>query len=221
MKKILLISPHFDDAVLSAGQFMAERPDADVVTVFAGVPLTPDNVHTPYDEKCGFDNARDAVGARTRENDNALALLQANPINFEFPDSQYDTGLANSVHVHDIVTKLQEIVDDINYEFIMAPIGLGHPDHIKVTDAIVNLKTSCPVYLWEDLPLRVVEPQTVAPRLETLGLTLDKLWQTGTTDTKIAKKIRALSCYKSQIGTGILDPYLMYVPERFWKFRDI
>ncbi len=221
MKKILLISPHFDDAVLSAGQFMADRPDADVVTVFAGIPVSPDNVQTPYDLKCGFDNARDAVGVRTRENDSALAFLDARPINLEFPDSQYDNGLVNGVHIDQITEKLQEIVDKGKYEFIMAPLGLGHPDHIKVTDAVVRLKTKCPVYLWEDLPLRVVEPETVIPRIALFGLTLDKLWQTGTTDEKMAKKIRALSCYKSQINTGILDPYVMYVPERFWKYRDI
>ena len=68
MKKVLLISPHFDDAVLSAGQFMAERPDCEVVTVFAGMPLTPERVVTPYDEKCGFKNAQDAMAERQREN---------------------------------------------------------------------------------------------------------------------------------------------------------
>lgn len=226
MKKVLLISPHFDDAVLSAGQFMADRPDADVVTVFAGIPITPDNVKTPYDEKCGFDNARDAVGARTRENDNALAILQANPINFEFPDSQYETTHANIVRVYDITAKLQELIDENNYEFIMAPVGLGHPDHIKVTDAVEKLKTKTPIYLWEDLPLRVIEPHLVTLRLMHLNLAdydgmpyVDNLTQHATTDTKIAKKIRALSCYKSQINTGILDPFVMYVPERFWKYR--
>jgi LmbE family N-acetylglucosaminyl deacetylase len=221
MNKILVISPHFDDAVLSAGQFIADRPDADVVTVFAGLPLTPDNVLTPYDEKCGFESARDAVGERTRENDNALALLNAVPINLDFPDSQYDTGLANSVHVDHIVEALQNIVDENHYEFIMAPLGLSHPDHIKVTDAVIRLKTKCPIYLWEDMPVRVVDPLVVIPRLALFGLTPNKFWNTGITDKNMAKKIRALTCYKSQIGTGILDPYLMYVPERFWKYRDI
>ncbi len=219
MKKILLISPHFDDAVLSAGQFMAERPDADVVTLFGGVPLTPDRIKTPYDLKCGFDNARNAVGSRIRENDAALALLNATAIDLEFPDSQYKTEIANHVYLQDVVDKLQEIVDNGDYEFIMGPIGLGHPDHTLVTEAMIHLKTDLPMYLWEDLPLRVVEPETVIPRLAMFGLTQDKLWQPATTDHKMARKIRALSCYKSQINTGILDPYLMYVPERFWKYR--
>ncbi len=219
MKKVLLISPHFDDAVLSAGQFMADRPDCDVVTVYAGLPLTPDNVKTDYDKKCGFDNARNANGARIRENDNALALLEAVPLNLDFPDSQYENKYANHVSVEDIRENLQIIVDTEPYEFIMAPLGLGHPDHIKVTEAVVQLKTHKPIYLWEDLPLRVMEPQLVPARLQKLGLSIDKMWQTGTTDKKIAKKIRAMTCYKSQINTGILDPYLMYVPERFWRYQ--
>lgn len=216
MKKALLISPHFDDAVLSAGQYMADRPDCEVVTVFAGVPNVPDAIRTPYDLKCGFDNARNAVGARIRENDEALALLEATVINLEFPDSQYN----QKVFIDDIVFRLQEIVDKNDYELILGPIGLGHPDHILVTDAILRLQTNLPIYLWEDLPLRVVEPERVWNRLALLGLgSIDKLWQTGTTGDKMAKKVRAMLCYKSQIHTGILDPYVMYVPERFWKYR--
>lgn len=218
MKKALLISPHFDDAVLSAGQFMAERPDCEVVTVFAGLPIAPDGVQTPYDLKCGFDNARNAVGARILENDHALALLQATTINLEFADSQYKTV----VYFDDIVRELQEIVDDGDYEMIMGPVGLGHPDHVMTTDAIMRLNTDLPIYLWEDLPIRVVEPEIVPERLQKVmnfDLPLDKLWQPATTGDKMAKKIRAMLCYKSQINTGILDPYLMYVPERFWKYQ--
>lgn len=201
---------------------MAERPDAEVVTVFAGMPLTPERVKTPYDLKCGFKNAQDAVAQRQRENDAALALLEATAIDLDFPDSQYKNSVTD-VTVDDILVKLQKIVDSGDYEYILAPLGLGHPDHIKVTDAVLKLDTKLPLYLWEDLPLRVVEPEKVPARLSKVfnhDLPLDKLWQTGTTNDKIAKKIRAMLCYKSQIYTGILDPYLMYVPERFWKYRE-
>lgn len=217
MRKVLLVSPHFDDAVLSAGQFMSERPDCEVATVFGGMPLTPERVKTPYDEKCGFKNAQDAVATRQRENDAALALLEATAINLDFPDSQYRGVNANITYTNDVVDKLQKILDDNNYEFIMGPLGLGHPDHLLVNEAILKLNTDLPIYLWEDIPLRVVDPLAVTPRLIQLGLTADKLWQPATTNDKMAKKIRSMLCYSSQINTGILDPYLMYVPERFWK----
>lgn len=219
MKKVLVISPHFDDAVLSAGQFMADRPDAEVVTIYAGFPLTAEHVQTPYDKKCGFDNAEDAVAQRQRENNEALALLEATVIDLEFPDSQYETNLANHVSIDEITKALQELVDKVDYEFILAPLGLGHPDHLKVTDAVTRLKTDKDIYLWEDLPIRVVEPHLVPPRLQQLNLGLDKLWQPGTTGDKMSKKIRSMLCYKSQIHTGILDPYIMYVPERFWRYQ--
>lgn len=216
MKKVLLISPHFDDAVLSAGQFMADRPDCEVATVFAGLPLTPDNVHTDYDKKCGFDNARNAIGTRMRENEAATALLEATALNIDFPDSQYH----NKVSPEAIRETLQHIIDNNPYEFIMAPLGIGHPDHVLVSDIVTNLKTELTIYLWEDLPLRVVEPDLVSLRLNKLGITRDKLMNPATTNDKIAKKIRSMTCYKSQIHTGILNPYLMYVPERFWKYRE-
>lgn len=213
MNKVLLVSPHFDDAILSAGQFMAERPDTVVVTVFAGLPLTPDNVHTPYDEKCGFKDARDAVGERVRENNAACGILNASCVNLDFPDSQYN----NTNTVEKIRDSLQELINEQWFEAIYAPIGLDHPDHKMVTEAVMQLDFPRSITLWEDLPIRVLDPLEANKRVLELGL--KEYRQPATTHEKIANKMRALACYTSQMGTGILDPYLMYVPERFWKFK--
>lgn len=215
MKKILVISPHFDDAVLSAGQFMADRPDAEVVTVFGGFPKIPQSYHTPYDEKCGFSNAEDAVAERQRENDAATALLNATAINMQFPDGQYNVD----TKITEIVSVLQYILEKEDYEFIMGPLGIGHPDHQLVNKAIRQLHTTLPIYFWEDMPLRVMEPQLICEKIRSLKLKPDDLMHPATTGDKMAKKIRSLLCYKSQIGTGILDPYIMYVPERFWRYQ--
>lgn len=214
MNKILLVSPHFDDAVLGAGQMMAERPDTEVVTVFGGFPKEADKRVTPYDTKCGFKNALDAVSERVRENDAATALLNATKIDLDFPDGQYE----QEVSQQEITEVLQRMVDGGNYEGIYAPVGLGHPDHIKVSDAVLALNTDLPITLWEDIPVRVTEPNLVQPRLNALGISYDEPSRTIFNRVYIADKVRALSCYKSQIGTGILDPYLMYVPERFYNY---
>lgn len=213
MNKLLLVSPHFDDAILSAGQFMAERPDTEVVTVFGGVPKAADKVVTPYDTKCGFKNALDAVSERRRENNAATALLRATHIDLDFPDGQYGIEVSQE----QITEVLQRIVDGGAYEGIYAPIGLGHPDHIKVANAVLNLDTALPITLWEDLPIRVTEPELVPERLRQLGLYYTPS-RTILDRAHMADKIRALLCYSSQIGTGILDPYLMYVPERFYDY---
>lgn len=211
MNKILLVSPHLDDAILSAGRLMADRTDNVIVTVFAGNPPDAENVHTPYDETCGFGDAAGAMAQRRHENELATAFLNAEAINFDYIDEQY--GEPNDTNK--IVQALQNIVDDGEFDYILGPLGLGHPDHIRVSDAVRQLKTDKPVYLWEDLPLRVVEPELVVERLYELGLSFRDKVNLPAGD--ISRKIRALSCYSSQIGTGILDPFLLYVPERFYR----
>lgn len=211
MNKVLLVSPHFDDAILSAGQFMAERPDTVVVTVFGGIPDQADKLTTPYDEKCGFSNALDAVSVRIRENDEATALLNASKHDLDFPDGQYGIYVSQE----QITMVLQRIVDGGNYEGIYAPLGLGHPDHVKVSNAVLALETDLAIVLWEDIPIRVTEPELVHQRLAELKIQYAPT-RSIFNRVHIADKVRALSCYKSQIGTGILDPYLMYVPERFY-----
>lgn len=209
MRKALLISPHFDDAVLSAGQLLSSRPNIDVITVFAGEPK--EIVTTPYDEKCGFKDSKDAVAVRRLEDKEALALLKANPIHLDLTDGQYSEDNDYNKLKRDLI----KIINNEDYEYIVAPLGLGHPDHIKVSDIVVDIskKIGIPIYFWEDMPLRVVEPELVYPRLKELKLT--SLVHLGT--GSMTDKIRALSCYRSQIGTGVLDPYVMYVPERFWR----
>lgn len=215
MMKVLLVSPHFDDAILSAGQFMADRADTEVVTVFGGFPTNAPTVVTPYDQKCGFQNALQAVSARRIENNEATALLEATSLELEFTDSQYNEPTT----VEAVTAALQELINKNDYEFVMAPLGLGHPDHLLVSEAVMRLETNRKVYLWEDLPLRVVEPELVFERTQQLNLIPSLMMKPATTGDKMAKKIRAMLCYKSQVGTGILDPYLMYVPERFWRFK--
>lgn len=211
MNKILLVSPHLDDAILSAGNLMADRMDNVIVTIFAGNPENAENVHTPYDKSCGFGDAAGAMAQRRHENDLATALLNADAINFEFVDEQYGEPTPTSM----ITQALQNLIDEHDYDYILAPLGLGHPDHVQVSDAVRRLDTTKPIYLWEDLPLRVVEPELVVQRLYDIGLSFNDKVNLPAGD--VARKIRALTCYASQIGTGILDPYLLYVPERFYK----
>ena len=38
LERVVVVSPHLDDAVLGCGRFLAVHPGATVVTVFAGNP---------------------------------------------------------------------------------------------------------------------------------------------------------------------------------------
>lgn len=213
MRKVLVLSPHYDDAVLSAGQFMAGRPDAEVVTIFNWCSNDAD-VQTTYDAKCGFKTADEAVHGRQSENNEALALLGATSVEVNMPDAQYGAARMEDGF---IANRIMPLLGG-SYEFILAPLGLAHPDHDQTTRIALRLQKELelPIYLWEDLPIRVLEPQLIPARIKELGIKVE-LKSPGT--GPIADKIRALLCYKSQMGTGILNPYIMYVPERFWKVK--
>lgn len=207
MRKVLVISPHFDDAVLSAGQFLAGRPNADVLTVFGGYP-TPPVVEWRYDQSRGFKSPGEAVDARRAEDKAALEVLQANQIVLDFPDGQYQ----EATDLGAIALAIQKQIDKENYEFILGPLGLNHPDHEKVHEAfkVVSRSTIKPIYFYEDLPSRVLVPEQVFPK--TRGMKLEFIG-----DGPLETKITALECYKSQWGYDVLNERLCLVPERFWK----
>lgn len=217
MRRCMSISPHLDDNVLSMGQVLAGRPGFDVVTLFAGLPSNPD-IQTDYDKKTGFKDARDAIAIRRNEDNEALAILQANPIHLDFVDHQY--GEANN---HELMfRKLQEIYMEGDYEFVVAPLGLSHPDHIETSNLALELlmenrKSGMKLYLAEDLPHRVLWPEKAFERLEEIRQDGFDLSLEFIGDGPMADKVRALWLYKSQIGTGELNPWVLYNPERFWR----
>lgn len=207
MLKVLVISAHLDDAILSAGQFIAGRGDVDVLTVFAGIPEDRELL-TAYDAYCGFHTSRDAMVVRREEDSEACAILNATAYHSSRLDSQYTdkgdyVGLAN---------ELREFISAGDYEYVVGPLGLRHPDHVKLADVLIGLKLKN-LYLYEDLPHRVTHPEYVFERLSELP----RMQLQFIGDGPIADKVRALWCYKSQMARGDLNPYNLYVPERFWK----
>lgn len=208
MKKCLVISPHLDDAILSAGQFIAGRPGCDVLTVFSGIPQISAKYLTAYDKSCGFKTSKDAMVIRRQEDEEACAILNANPIHLDFLDSQY------GAHERDGLVDVLDHFKLSDYEMIIGPLGLRHPDHIAVSDALKKLNPpNLYLYVYEELPARVTHPELVVERLKEFPSA--ELVFIG--DGPIQDKIRALFCYRSQIGRGDLNTYNLYVPERFWK----
>lgn len=202
--KALLVSPHLDDAILSAGQFLAGYPYCTVMTIFAGIP---ENIElTPYDKKLGFKSSTDAVAFRRIEDTQAVSMLRANKVHCDFLDSQY----APLPSAKKIAKAIEKELARKEYTMLLGPLGVAHPDHLRVREAILLVETKLPKYLWEDIPNRVLHPEEVSKLTE--GFKLEFI---GTGD--LDKKMSAIMRYKSQIGTGDLDPNIIFVPERFWK----
>ena len=83
----VILSPHFDDAVLSCWHLLASAGEVLVVNVFAGEP--PAGTLGWWDRLAGATDSAAAVRARIEEDRQALALAGRTAVNLPFLDSQY------------------------------------------------------------------------------------------------------------------------------------
>lgn len=206
--------------MLSAGQFMAGRPDCVIATVATGDP-PPELTVTPFDRQCGFRTSRQAMQDRRSEDLMAARALAARHHHLGLRDSQYGCEM----DALEITTLLRDQLAITGARMVVGPLGLAHPDHVVVASAVVALAAgdrTLDVWLYEDLPARVLWPETVVPALGAARVisVVPTLGFIGTGDLGV--KMRALRCYRSQMaaltrsaaGCG-LNPVL--VPERFWQ----
>ena len=85
---VIILSPHFDDGVLSLGGLMAKREhELLVATFFTQRPTIV--LHTEWDRISGFSDSDEAIFARTNENENSLLPFEAIIKNYNYPDLQY------------------------------------------------------------------------------------------------------------------------------------
>jgi len=93
--RLVLISPHLDDAVLSLGALIGAAPRSgarvELLTVFAGNPAAT-QAAGPWDRKSGFATAGEAARQRRLEDQQACALLGARAHCLSFGDEQYERG---------------------------------------------------------------------------------------------------------------------------------
>src|SRR6266480_1351904 len=89
LTRILVLSPHLDDAVLGCGHLLAAHSGSTVLTVFAGAPDTYPESMTWWDQMAGFSRGDDPLVARRREDADALDELGAKPIWLDFVEHQY------------------------------------------------------------------------------------------------------------------------------------
>ena len=144
----IILSPHFDDAVLSCWHVLASAGEVLVVNVFAGEP--PAGTLGWWDRLAGASDSAAAVRARVEEDRQALALAGRAAVNLPFLDSQYRQS---DQAPGEIVEALRGVlVEDAR---IYAPASLGdhHPDHTAVRAAALALHAEgADVALYADLP---------------------------------------------------------------------
>jgi GlcNAc-PI de-N-acetylase len=146
----VILSPHFDDAVLSCWHVLTGAGDVLVVNVFAGEP--PAGTLGWWDELAGASDSATAVRTRIDEDRRALALAGRSAVNLPFLDGQYrECDQAQEK----IVRALRDVIATGPQTQIYAPAGLGdhHRDHIAVRGAALALRAEgAHVALYADLP---------------------------------------------------------------------
>ena len=87
--RIVVVSPHFDDAAMGAGHLLASYDDTTVVTVLGGRPPAYPAEPSEWDALGGFVAGDDVVAVRREEDVAAMAVLESGYRWLDFPDHQY------------------------------------------------------------------------------------------------------------------------------------
>jgi LmbE family N-acetylglucosaminyl deacetylase len=134
LQRIVVVSPHFDDAAMGAGFLLLTYPGSTVITVLAGEPPAyPDEV-SPWDALGGFVKGDDVVAVRRQEDKAALAVLGAAHVWLDFPDHQY-LAVEDRPTPDQVAPALEESIRATNPTAVFLPMGIANPDHVLSHDA--------------------------------------------------------------------------------------
>jgi len=226
LDRVVIVSPHLDDAVLGCANFMAAHPGVVVVTVFAGNPARyPTNPMRKWDVQSGFAPGDDVMEVRRHEDAAALDGLDASAVHLEFIEHTYNPG-DRPVAPEVVVDALAPALAALDPTLVLAPFGLANPDHDVTHRACMlareRLDGDVSFWLYEDSGYKHI-PGMLAWRVSTLFRR--RLWPTPVcpvTTVSETRKQTAIACYPTQlraleddwaIGAKLAAP----APEQFWR----
>lgn len=188
--RILIVSPHDDDAIWSLGEYIAtwveDGHDITILTVFGGMPE---------------DNKGKTKHSLMRwEHKQACAAIGVRQERLDFLDSVYEPPPS----VVGVVEALKPHL--AGFDIVVGPAGIHHPDHLLVRDALEYLRTSGQrLFVYDEIPYYVEYPHLSAWNMEPAGMPRRS--------NLMIKKL-ACSFYKSQIDEYV--ERMLFVPERLW-----
>jgi len=227
LRRIVVVSPHFDDAVLGAAHVLSTYPGSTVITVLAGRPPAYPAEPSEWDADGGFVAGDDVVAVRREEDRAAMALLEATPVWLEFPDHQYLEPDQRPTP-EDVAPALAQAVTDAGATSVFFPLGIANPDHDLTHRAGLLARSAlagrdAPAWFcYEDHGYKHI-PGLMAWRLATLFKA--GVWPTPAIvpiDPDMVIKRAAIWRYASQIPPlqreHVLDQRLSAnVPEQYWR----
>jgi LmbE family N-acetylglucosaminyl deacetylase len=221
--RVIVFSPHFDDAAMGAGHLLLAHPGATVCTVFAGPPDEYPATPTEWDALGGFRPGDDVVAKRREEDLAALAVLGAEHRWLDFVDQQYLEPDERAT-ADDVTPAIAATVDAVAPTAVFLPLGIANPDHVVTHDAGVQVARQRGDLTWfayEDAGYKHI-PGMLAWRVAKLFHS--DLWPTPMIVPTLqdhARKRAAIECYRSQLAPLNQDHALAAridgnVPEQFW-----
>lgn len=210
----IYLSPHLDDAVLSAGGLIYDQTQAgdsvEIWTFMCG--YSPEDEFSSFAEQLhkqwGFSSAEETVRKRRIEDENAAAILGATTRHFDFLDCVYRRGsngewlypeIAVPPHKADDNLPAQ-IADTISArlqpdDVLVCQLAVGsHVDHVLVRRAAELLGKSLRYDI--DVPYIFYKPQELEPA--SAGM-MDSVYSVTEAGLELWKE--AVLEYKSQIST--------------------
>jgi LmbE family N-acetylglucosaminyl deacetylase len=226
LDRIVVVSPHLDDAVLGTSRLLARHPGATVVTVFAGNPPVYPEPMRKWDVQSGFAPGDDVMAARRAEDTAALAVLDATPRWLDFVEHTYRPG-DQPVLPEEIAPVLADVLAEYDPTVVLAPFGLANPDHDVTHRACLLARDDArhvgrAWWCYEDYGYKHI-PGLLAWRVARLFR--HALWPTPVVapiDPSDDRKPKAVNCYPSQLLALEDDWHITAkweAPEQYWRLE--
>jgi LmbE family N-acetylglucosaminyl deacetylase len=195
----VVLDVHADDGIYSVGEWIAARRDADVVvvTMLGAVPSGEDETW---------------VKQLLADKDAACGRLGARVVNLPFLDGKYGREL----YIRTLASAVRQVLREQQAREILVPLGLRHSDHLVTAPVALGeaLATRARVMVYEDLPYRVMYPDEVRSRLDSLDpLPLEFAGGGG----HLTEKREACRMFSNQFGEDA--DRCCFAPERIWVVR--
>jgi LmbE family N-acetylglucosaminyl deacetylase len=191
--RVVVVSPHLDDAVLSLGATIARSTRGGtavtVLTVFGGDPAStaPPN---GWDRRGGFETAGEAASRRREENREACAIVGAEPVALPFVGGGYGAPREPD-EVRQAVARAAEAADAL----LVPGFPLTNDDHRWLHTVLLDRRVPC-----DRLVLYAEQPYRYAVRRQRPRPEAPHSWQP--TEARLADmfaKRRAILAYRSQL----------------------
>jgi LmbE family N-acetylglucosaminyl deacetylase len=209
--RVVVVSPHLDDAVMSLGSALAQAVQngarVEVLTVFSDIPASK-AAASLWDSECGFSTEGEAATARREEDRRACAVLGAKPRWLNFGAECYERR-GNDDDIYSAVTSAIGGADAV----LVPGFPLAHADHESLSKLLLRKGIDCPrIGLYAEQPYMFTQGSTPAESapspLESVIGTMRSWTHVRTRRVFCRTKYKAVRSYRSQLrrlGLGVAN----------------